>query len=801
MSRTKLDHRYLVIIGLLILVFARLAVDAQKLSLTTDEPFHIASGYSYLVNGATWTTPLRGHPLLVDAWCALPLFMSRPDIPVEELSGWGNDHIAYLKAFVSYINEDIERYEVLSRVPIMLLTVLLAAVVARWSQDLWGPKGTVVALLILAFDPSLIAHGMLATNDVGVTALGTLALSMTYRLGRKRASPHHLVITGLIYGLTMLAKSSGIIWVVGGMVMLGLMQMRRSTWKKALSLWIMQSISIIGLAVLAVWAFYGFEFGSVDFVPIEVPAPTHWTSVVLQAESPTRREIYYLGRVENEGWWLYFPLAFLLKNPLPLLTMLGWVLVRWIQSRRVIDGLILGAFPLIYTIVAVSSGLNIGYRHLLPIHPFFYLSIGGLASRRRNTRIAVVGLIAWLGLESVLIAPHHLTYFNQLVGRPNQGWRYLGDSNTDWGQAHKILRDYQESTDRSFYYSGKSVYVGYPTYGIDAEPLPPLRESFSPVMQPWIRPDPGYYVISANSLAGLGCTEPDNFAWFRHHQPEEVLGHVLFVYQVPPHPETTWIAQCITPTMPLDSETRDRGFPTASSRRIAFDCTQSWVIPQRSGELGWYVLHDELFDREFETLERMGLMPIQPDDLFVAARTADLDLSYRQWHYRGTPAYGVYASSSPFSPEEPDIGEGFIGPAETQPKVLMQPTSNPIPIVGPLDYLGATSALQSNELEITTWWKVDGPSPEWPTSIMAHLLSAEGETLGIADGLGFTVENWLPGDVIIQRHRFELQSPPSELWLRTGVYWLVSGERWPVGRQGDAIFVRLPEHQSAYGLQ
>jgi hypothetical protein len=76
---------------------------------------------------------------------------------------------------------------------------------------------------------------------------------------------------------------------------------------------------------------------------------------------------------------------------------------------------------------------------------------------------------------------------------------------------------------------------------------------------------------------------------------------------------------------------------------------------------------------------------------------------------------------------------------------------------------------------------------------MAHLLNEQGESLGIADGLGVPQESWGLGDIMIQRHRFEIaDSEGYDYWLRTGIYWLDTGERWQIETErGDAIFIKL----------
>ena len=174
-------------VGLLLMLglFARLLWGALQLSTTADEPSHITSGYVALACGRVglWTVPLRGHPLGVDSWLALPLWIAQPDMPLDSTTGWQTDYAAFLDGFWASLATQ-EQTVFAARVQAMFLTLLLAAVVWRWGRDVrpqpdsysapaGGPWAGLLALGVLAFDPTLIAHGRLATNDVGVTALGT----------------------------------------------------------------------------------------------------------------------------------------------------------------------------------------------------------------------------------------------------------------------------------------------------------------------------------------------------------------------------------------------------------------------------------------------------------------------------------------------------------------------------------------------------------------------------------------------------------------------------------------------------
>jgi hypothetical protein len=85
----------------------------------------------------------------------------------------------------------------------------------------------------------------------------------------------------------------------------------------------------------------------------------------------------------------------------------------------------------------MSFGFSIGYRHLLPILPLLCVwggwQVAALWARPRLRPIAVV-LLSWYALGTCRVAPHFLSFFNELAGGPELGYRYLVDSNCDWGQ-------------------------------------------------------------------------------------------------------------------------------------------------------------------------------------------------------------------------------------------------------------------------------------------------------------------------------------------------------------------------------
>ena len=791
---------------LLLILFAMVVSGIPKLSLTYDEPSHLAAGYAYVARGRAgmWTIPLRGHPLLINGLSALPLYLANPDLDVEDLSGWGADRRSFAHAFIHAIGP-ISRVTFAARYPIALLSVVLGAVLFCWAADRWGYAAGGVALALLAFDPTWLAHGRLATNDAGVTVLGTFALYLVGRWLRRREWKQ-AVGAGLLLGLTLLAKSSGVLWA-GAAGLAALWALRRPPEASATHdrrRTFAQLLAMGGVALLVVWAMYGFSFGPITLLPrlprIPVPAPLHWESVLFQTQETGARPFYALGDLDQGRRWWYFPFAFAIKNPVALLIALALALALSLTRRRMWRALHpLPLFAALYLIIAITHGPNIGYRHLLPVHPLFYLLIAGTLAPLWAKR----GLMAQIGLSvlslgyaatTLWITPHEIAFFNLLAGGSDNGWYYLSDSNTDWMQGPKALKSWQEATGIRFRYAGPEGYVGLAAYDLDYEPLPSTRYNPEPTFDPAFVPPPGDYVISAHAINGLGVADPDNYAWFRYHRPDDVIAHVLFYYHVDPPPEEndTWLVQCAQPVAPLDEATVETRFGSAEPRRLIIPCEESWVYPGGGRTPGWYVLHDQLL-QPMGWLARLRPRPApQTGDRFFDRHLSDFSLTYRQTTYRRQPAFALFAWDGRTTPR-PSVVAHYSAPASVPPRDLAEapPISESSVMTGPLTFLGASAYLTDDAADVRTWWQVtDGPL-ERPLSIMAHLVTADGEAVAQDDGLGFPPSQWRAGDIIVQRHQFAAQKAGT--CLRTGVYWLDNGERWRLqdAPAYDAIFVPL----------
>jgi hypothetical protein len=249
------------------------------------------------------------------------------------------------------------------------------------------------------------------------------------------------------------------------------------------------------------------------------------------------RTAFLLGESRSGGWWYFFPVAFVLKTPLGLHVLAAIAAVAAVMASRGTRWRTSLAHPLRAPIVALallvaatmSSRMNIGMRHALPVLPFACIVIaqgvawmwerGGRASRAL-TSLAVVALAA----STMRAYPYFLSYLSEYAyGRPVH--ETLVDSNTDWGQGLVALRNYmrEHGIDRvQLGYFGTAMPRGY---GIDYVQMP----SYFQLPEGSPGPRPRFAVVSATLLAGVYMFG-DPYAPLRKEKPVAVVGGSLYVF-------------------------------------------------------------------------------------------------------------------------------------------------------------------------------------------------------------------------------------------------------------------------------
>ena len=425
----------------------------------------------------------------------------------------------------------------------------------------------------MALDPNILAHTRLATTDLGLAAFALLA---GYTLWRFLSKPSwgRALLAGAAFGLLANTKfTAGLFIPLFGLVILfGLgqtwldgkrAQKEDASWSAAFP-WqpfIMVVIVYPLAALLTLWGTNGFDIST---MPADLPMLSglsgktlplgHYLEQFLDIGGRLRvgTPSFLLGQYSDDGWWYYFPIAFLVKTPLPSLILLAWgavayiaCIIRFKKQKRCLKALDVAALllpGLVFFIIALTTDINLGYRHILPMLPFLIIfasaAVGsGMRSFWPRPRIVPALLLSlWLAVATLIIYPDFLAYFNLLAGGADNGWRSLVDSNLDWGQDLDDLPDWMAENDvdevwLSYFGEARPEYYGITYKGLDSFP-PRLM---NPQSRPFVpsNPAPGIYAISATNIQGVHFADHDQFAWFREREPLDKLGHSIFLFQVP----------------------------------------------------------------------------------------------------------------------------------------------------------------------------------------------------------------------------------------------------------------------------
>src|SRR5205085_12516900 len=149
-----------------------------------------------------------------------------------------------------------------------------------------------------------------------------------------------------------------------------------------------------------IWAVYSFSFGKPPGWSVAVPAPELFDGVRFAlTHNEKGHAAYLLGQIRNVGWWYFFPVVLAFKTPLGWLALVGiGIAVCCAKRARLVYWLPI-AFALGILIPAMTSHVNIGLRHILPI--FSALSI--LAAIGMMWLIERPGVVRWGAILAVLL--------------------------------------------------------------------------------------------------------------------------------------------------------------------------------------------------------------------------------------------------------------------------------------------------------------------------------------------------------------------------------------------------------------
>jgi hypothetical protein len=609
-----------------------LKVSSQE-SAIMDELAHIPSGYSYDRYFDYRLNP--EHPPILKSLAAVPLLFMGLNFPLNYQS-WAKDVNGQWDtgdAFLYGVNDRrADSIIFWARIFPILLTLLLVVLVYLWSKKLLGPIWALLPALFIGLSPNFLAHGHYVTTDLAA-ALGFFIAIWAYIRYLTSPNRKRFWIAGIIFGVAQLLKFSTVLLIplfVFFMVMRWWLKARESGWKlfsgnSLKSLW-KYFVALVGIFIVGyvlVWGVYAIftanypiERQSADTTYILSsfgggPDP-NWQKCppkgigmrcladidIWMSSSPVFRSIghyllgvlmviqrsaggntaYFLGQISNGGWWYYFPVIFIAKEPIPILIAIGLGLLLAFQrflkntgehkKNRFFNYLELNfaefamiSTVLFYWLYSMRSTLNIGFRHVLPTLPFLYILAAGSIKKwydkkpeyeyiawtkkistafktllKKSLKIFLIaGLAAWLLVDVLVSYPYFLSFFNYFGGGIWHGYKTVVDSNYDWGQDFRRLKTFVEENkiDKIAvdYFGGGNI-----GYYLGDKAIPWQSSKGNPVSQ-----GINWYAVSINSIESVKAKpvnnyevkQEDTYQWIQNYEnPYARVGTSIFIYRL-----------------------------------------------------------------------------------------------------------------------------------------------------------------------------------------------------------------------------------------------------------------------------
>lgn len=565
---------------LVILFLSQILMAVHREVMTTDEGYHTYAGYRYWQCGDYGVNP--EHPPFAKLVAALPLVLSHVAAPAgscpvtstNKFAGYGDSRSWYYGSPGAPPKIDVDTVIWHARLAMSSFALVLGLVVFFFTRRMYGDWAALAALALVAFEPTLIAHGALVTTDMALSAMSLLAV-FSFFLYWRRPGPLRLALAGLTCGLTLAVKHSGILIVPVLCVLCAaeivVLLKGKSAQKKKLILRQVGALAVVfAIALGTLWTVYLFRYsarpaGAELTMPLSsfiadttaqgnqsillkmIPTAARYHLLpeaylyglvdVLSISDPGQSS-YLFGHLYPHGVPQYFPSVILIKTTLGMLG-LGF-LVTVAAFRRQIRIDLRAVYLLIPAAVWMAAGmvstLNIGYRHVLPIvaPACCLIGAGMVALWRRNHRVvgaAFVVLLVAHAASSLASFPNEIAYGNEAFGGVANNFRLLTDSNNDWGQALPQLADWlhdHKAEDCWFAYDG----MADPKHsGINCRYL--LQNGFGAAGPPPPATLTGTVVISGLSLSGIEWERADlnPYENFRKAKPVAVVGGADIIYQ------------------------------------------------------------------------------------------------------------------------------------------------------------------------------------------------------------------------------------------------------------------------------
>jgi Dolichyl-phosphate-mannose-protein mannosyltransferase len=530
------------VVVLLVTFVALSSSSVCQKAATYDETPYIGAG-NYLIKTHRFDEVAQRHPVFWTIWHDLPLLflVNIPDDVWKEKSP-----ILRGQRIIALRSDDLLLN--FCRLSLLPFGVGLGLVICRWSRQLYGDVGAILSLTLYSFCPNFLGHASLLTPDVMFSCFAVLAAWRMWSLANKSGVRNSIYAAVALSGM-LLSKHTGLLIAatlfvadIGYRVTNHRINCKswRSIWAGSRH-WLILAV----IASLVVWGAYGFQISEMAWpsgVRSSMPAAHFFEGVLHQyLESRKPQLLFLMGLNSSSGWWYYYVVVCLIKIPAGILILLGMLvfILRRLRINFCADELyLIVPFAMVFAYLSLFNTLEIGFRYLLPVYPLLLILLGKYAEALRRSLLARVGavlLMLWTVASSLSTWPNYISYCNELIGGPRQGYHWLGDSNIDWGQDLKELKRFMTENGIS---RVQLAYFGTADpahYGIDYEylPSPNTRLRVSRPLPPGETPS-RFLAISTYNYQGIAFRvdsgEQNPYRSLYRYVPNHFVGYSILIF-------------------------------------------------------------------------------------------------------------------------------------------------------------------------------------------------------------------------------------------------------------------------------
>jgi len=480
---------------------------AGRLSPVWDELIYPTAGVDLLKTGQVRFN--ADHPPLAKALLGAPLLFFR-DIQPPAVAPQTDP---YRLSFQFFHHNRVSAESMLRtvRAVSVMFSLLLAALVFWEVSRRWGTWSGFISLALMTVSPPIVARASLALLDLPLVFFMTLSLVAFARLGDSR---RWWVIWIAAWSAALLTKSPALILAPVWIVM---------AWKRTSRVPVIVATAGVLVGTQILLACLGSD--------------TLWTSLAMRGRdlAESRFPVFYMGRLWETAPWGSGLVAWVLKTPLSFICLLipmGYLLrSRW-QGERFLQ--LIGLVCAIALVFMIGVRSIIASGHYLFVYPLLAMAIGAAFSPSVLNR-AIKGILLFVFLlmtgETLAVHPNHLAYMTPLVGGSLQGYRWLSDSDQDWGQGLPLLGAWlrrEQIAQVLLAYSGS----GDPrVYGIQYQdvfcPAVISGEYRGEVFPAW----PGRMILAISSK--VIQSEPGAFEWLmKNRRPQFSAGPTFLIFDL-----------------------------------------------------------------------------------------------------------------------------------------------------------------------------------------------------------------------------------------------------------------------------